>query len=214
VAYDEEAMFSILVLEATRAGAVVVGEDLGVVPPGLRSYMASRGVLGNSIYWFEKDGDGRLLPPGALRRLALSAITTHDLPPTLAYLAGEHIAQRERLGLLDTPIDQASSAARAERDQMVDLLSREGLIEEEQREDPAALVIAMHRLLASSNSCMLGVSLADLVGERRTQNLPGTDREYPNWSVPLADSAGRAVYVDTLETNPVFKAITQVMRPG
>ncbi|MDR2454128.1 MAG: 4-alpha-glucanotransferase [Bifidobacteriaceae bacterium] len=215
VAYDREAMVSILVLEATRAGAVVVGEDLGVVPPGLREYLGSRGLLGNSIVWFEKAGDGyHLLEPENYRRLAMTAITTHDLPPTSAYLAGEHVAERDRLGLLDTPLDEARAAAAAERAQMVELLVRRGFLAPGAQGDELEIVKAMHRFLRATPSVMLGVSLADLAGERRTQNLPGTDREYPNWSVPLADAQGRPVYLEDIADLPTFQAIAGLMQAG
>jgi 4-alpha-glucanotransferase len=213
VTYDQEAMVSILVLEAQRAGAVVIGEDLGVIPPGLREYLGSRGLLGNSIVWFEKAEDGTsLLEPERYRRLAMTAITSHDLPPTAAYLTGEHINQREQMGLLDTPPAQAKDAARHERAQMVELLLDRGLIDPAHQDDVTEVVKAMHRLLRQVPSVMLGVSLADMVGERRTQNLPGTDREYPNWSVPLADAEGQPVLIEDLDLNPVFRGITEVMR--
>ena len=86
VRYDHEALIGILVLEAARAGAVVIGEDLGVVEPAARDYLRERGVLGTSILWFEWGEDGRLLPPEAYRELCLATVTTHDLPPTAGYL--------------------------------------------------------------------------------------------------------------------------------
>ena len=58
VRYDHEAMIGILALEAHRAGAVVVGEDLGTVEPWVRDYLRERGILGTSILWFEFDWDG------------------------------------------------------------------------------------------------------------------------------------------------------------
>ena len=63
VRYDHEALIGILALEAQRAGAVVVGEDLGTVEPWVRDYLRERGILGTSILWFERDGDGAPLPP-------------------------------------------------------------------------------------------------------------------------------------------------------
>ena len=62
---DHEAMVGILALEAQRAGAVVVGEDLGTVEPWVRDYLRERGILGTSILWFEFDfhGDGSPLAP-------------------------------------------------------------------------------------------------------------------------------------------------------
>ncbi|MGP8301750.1 4-alpha-glucanotransferase [Streptomyces inhibens] len=55
VRYDGEAMLSVLALEAQRAGAAVIGEDLGTVEPGVRGTLAERGVLGTSVLWFERD---------------------------------------------------------------------------------------------------------------------------------------------------------------
>ena len=103
VRYDHDALVGVLALEALRAGAVVVGEDLGVVEPSARDYLRSRGILGTSILWFEHDGEGRPLPAERWRELCLASVTTHDLPPTAGYLAGEHVALRERLGLLTRP---------------------------------------------------------------------------------------------------------------
>lgn len=67
VRYDAEAMLAILALEASRAGALVIGEDLGTVEPGVRETLQARGVLGTSVLWFERDwdGDGHPLPPSA-----------------------------------------------------------------------------------------------------------------------------------------------------
>src|SRR5699024_8927627 len=95
--YDHEAMVSILLLEAHRAGAIVIGEDLGVVEPFVRDYLAERGVLGTSILWFERDGDAPR-PPETWRELCLATVTTHDLPPAAGYLLEEHVTLRERLG--------------------------------------------------------------------------------------------------------------------
>ena len=67
---------------------------------------------------------------------------------------------------------------------------------------------ALHVLLTAAPSRLLGVALVDAVGERRVQNQPGTDTEYPNWQVPLADAAGTAVLLDDLATDPRFVALT------
>ena len=112
--YDHEALIGILALEAHRAGALVVGEDLGVVEPWVRDYLRERGILGTSILWFEKDEEGRPLPPEAYRELCLATVTTHDLPPTAGYLAGEHIDLRERARPADPP-GRARSARSTQR---------------------------------------------------------------------------------------------------
>ncbi|GFN03914.1 hypothetical protein Smic_24700 [Streptomyces microflavus] len=110
VAQDAEAMLAVLVLEAHRAGSVVVGEDLGTVEPGVREALARRGVLGTSVLWFERDwdGDGRPLAPEKWRRDCLATATTHDLPSTAARLTGDHVTLRHRLGLLTRPWTRSS----------------------------------------------------------------------------------------------------------
>ena len=106
VRYDHEAMIGIVALEAHRAGALVVGEDLGTVEPWVRDYLLLRGPLGTSILWFEldRDGTGGPLPAERWREYCLSSVTTHDLPPTAGYLAGDHVRLRESLGLLTRPV--------------------------------------------------------------------------------------------------------------
>ncbi len=208
VRYDHEALIGILCLEAQRAGVVVIGEDLGTFEPWVRDYLADRGVLGTSVMWFEYEG-GTFMPPEHYRRLALATVTTHDLPPTAGYLAGEHVELRDRLGLLTEPVQVVRAEAHAERQRMLDLLADRGLIGFDPSE--RQLVEAMHRLVMASPSVLVGVSLADAVGERRTQNQPGTDQEYPNWRVPLADAAQRLVQVDDLTESARLRSLVAVL---
>jgi len=212
VRYDHEALVGILALEAHRAGAVVIGEDLGVVEPWVRDYLSERGILGTSVLWFERDMNGDPLAPEHYRDLVLATVTTHDLPPTAGYLAGEHVAIRDRLGLLTEPVATVRAAAAAERDRMLDALRARDLLGTDPSE--REIVEALHRYVLATPSVLVGVSLADAVGERRAQNQPGTDREYPNWKVPLADSGGQVVLVDDLFTNARLHSLAIVMNEG
>lgn len=116
VRYNHEAMIGIIALEAHRAGAVVVGEDLGTVEPWARQYLHDRGLLGTSILWFEIDTGSRgPLRAEYWRELCLSSVTTHDLPPTPGYLAAEHVKLRHELGLLTRPVDDEMADHRAEQ---------------------------------------------------------------------------------------------------
>ncbi|MDM7832624.1 4-alpha-glucanotransferase [Cellulomonas edaphi] len=209
VRYDHEALIGILALEAHRAGAVVIGEDLGVVEPWVRDYLTTRGILGTSVLWFEQDMNGSPLAPQDYRQLVLATVTTHDLPPTAGYLAGEHVAIRERLGLLTEPVHVVRAAAEAERDRMLAALRDRGLIGDDPSE--REVVEAMHRYIKATPAVLLGVALTDAVGERRAQNQPGTDQEYPNWKVPLADSSGELVLVDDLFTNARLRSLAAVL---
>ena len=196
VRYDHEALVGILCLEAHRAGAIVVGEDLGVFEPWVRDYLADRGVLGTSVLWFEKDDDGRPLPPEKYRRLTLATVGTHDMPPTAGYLAGEHVDLRERLGLLTEDPQVLRQRARAERDTAVLALAERRYVGDNPSE--REIVEGLHRYLRRSPAALVGVQLVDAVGERRSQNQPGTDQEYPNWKVPLGDSSGNLVLLEDL----------------
>ncbi len=209
VRYDHEALVGILALEAHRAGAVVIGEDLGTVEPWVRDYLTERGVLGTSVLWFEQDYPGHPTPPEHYRRLALASVTTHDLPPTAGYLANEHVALRARLGLLTRPAPEVAAEADEERARMLAALRERGLVGEDPSE--REVVEALHRWVLATPAVLVGVSLADAVGERRAQNQPGTDREYPNWKVPLADSAGRLVLVEDLFDNARLTSLAAVM---
>jgi 4-alpha-glucanotransferase len=206
---DHEALVGILALEAQRAGAVVIGEDLGTVEPWVRDYLAERGVLGTSVLWFEQDSTGEPIAPESYRHLALATVTTHDLPPTAGYLLGEHVALRARLGLLTEPVEVARRKAEQERGRMLAALRSRGLLGEDSSE--REIVEALHRWVLLTPSVLVGVSLADMVGERRAQNQPGTDQEYPNWKVPLADSSGQVVLLDDLVTNARFMSLVRLL---
>jgi 4-alpha-glucanotransferase len=199
VRYDHEALIGILALEAHRAGALVVGEDLGTVEPWVRDYLAERGVLGTSILWFEQDWDrGVPLPPESWRELCLASVTTHDLPPTAGYLAGEHVRIRDELGLLTRPVEEERRIDAEERRSWLDLLVARGWLAEGDRDEEQAVIVALHRALAATPSRLLGVALTDAVGDRRAINQPGTDDEYPNWRLPLADGSGRPVLLEEI----------------
>ena len=209
VRYDHEAMIGVLALEAQRAGAVVIGEDLGLVEPWVRDHLADRGVLGTSVLWFERGEDGGPLEPERYRPGVLATVNTHDLPPTAGYLAGEHVALRARLGLLTRPVADELADFEAERERMLSALRSRGLIDRDASEQQ--IVEALHVFLAASPSVLLGVSLVDAVGETRVQNQPGTDKEYPNWQVPLAGPDGRVVLLDDLAALPRFRALVSAV---
>ncbi|OLT20153.1 4-alpha-glucanotransferase [Ornithinimicrobium sp. CNJ-824] len=200
VRYDHEATIGILLLEAHRAGAVVVGEDLGTVEPWVRDYLRDRGVMGTSILWFERDweGDGGLLEPQEWRELCLATVTTHDLPPTAGYLEGVHVELRHRLGLLDRSLEEEQAADAASRDEVLADLRRRGLLRE--GAPVPEQVEALHAFLTRTPAKLLGVSVSDLAGDKRVINQPGTDEEYPNWRVPLAGPEGHAVRLEELFT--------------
>ena len=200
VRYDHEAMVGIVALEAQRAGAMIVGEDLGTVEPWVRQYLAQRGVLGTTVLWFECDAHGRALPPQHWRQACLASVTTHDLPPTAGFLALDHVRLRHDLGLLTESLDDELASAKAEQQYWLDYLGEHGYVRETMDGVPIdpveAVVLGLHRALADSAAQVRAVALVDAVGDRRTQNQPGTIDEYPDWRVPLSDTTGRPMLLE------------------
>lgn len=195
VRMDHDAMIGILLLEAQRAGAVLIGEDLGTVEPWVRAYLSERGVLGTSILWFERDENGPI-DPERYRELCLATVTTHDLPPTAGYLAGAHMDLRESLGLIEGDVDEIRARDEADRNEVLEDLAERGLLGGDT--SVFAQVKALHTYLTLTPSKLLAVSVSDLAQDRRTINQPGTDEEYPNWRVPLAGPEGRPVLLEDL----------------
>ncbi|MFI6404534.1 4-alpha-glucanotransferase [Streptomyces sp. NPDC050548] len=221
VRYDAEAMLAILALEASRAGSVVIGEDLGTVEPGVREELQERGVLGTSVLWFERDwdGDGRPLAPEKWRADCLATATTHDLPPTAARLTGEHVELRDRLGLLTRPVEEERIESATDVGEWLALLARLGLYEPatgggRPGSEEEAEIHAVHRFLLRTPARMIGVWLPDTIGDRRPQNLPGTWDQYPNWRLPIADAEGRPVTLEELAASPRLHALVDVLRVG
>lgn len=208
-------MLAVLVLEAHRAGAVVIGEDLGTVEPGVREALHRRGVLGTSVLWFERDwqGTGRPLAPEDWREDCVATATTHDLPSTAARLTGEHVELRHRLGLLGRPLEEERREDATEVADWLGTLTGLGLLPADGG-DEQERIRAVYRFLLRTPARMVGVWLPDAVGDRRPQNLPGTWDQYPNWRLPVADADGRPMTLEELAASPRLHALMGVLRPS
>ncbi|MFV0533660.1 MAG: 4-alpha-glucanotransferase [Cumulibacter sp.] len=213
VSYDHDAMVGILMLEAQRADALIIGEDLGTVEGWVRDYLADRGILGTSVLWFE-NADGAPLPPDRYREYCMASVTTHDLAPTGGYLQGAHIAVRDQLGLLARPAAEEYADLEVTLQGWNDDLRARGLLSDDlptadYREEQ---ILALHRYLVASPSLVLCAALGDAVGDLRLQNQPGTSDEYPNWRVPLTDADGRPVRVEDLRRSARAARLASVLR--
>lgn len=168
IAMPRDEMLAVLRIEASRAGAHVIGEDLGTIPEGLRSALESSGVLGCRVAMFERNwaGDGAFLPPGAYTSTALASWGTHDLPTWQGWRHGRDLQWRAQLGELPDP-----QAAQDERTR--DVVAFDALAGSD--------LTALHRHLAATPSVLVAVQGEDLAGATEQANLPGTVFEHPNW---------------------------------
>ncbi|MGC8469171.1 MAG: glycogen debranching protein GlgX [Acetobacteraceae bacterium] len=178
VAYDLEAMLAEITLASARAGCLVVGEDLGTVPEGFRERLAEAGLFGTRVLWFERDGL-RFRPPASYPAAAVACVSTHDLPPLAGWWKGADLVERETLGQLAHPAAETAARA-AERAALLAALGNAGEILAEPV-DAAALAGPVHGFVAASLAALVLAQADDLCGETEALNLPGTDRERPNW---------------------------------
>ncbi|HSI41008.1 MAG TPA: glycogen debranching protein GlgX [Xanthobacteraceae bacterium] len=196
-------------LESVRARCLVVGEDLGTVPEGMRGELEERRLLSYRVLWFERSAED-FLPPAAFPALAAACVSTHDLPTLVGWWGGFDIEERAALGFDDAPVTQAAHAARrAEKLRLLAALRAEGLFTEAPDPDapmPEALLPAVHAYMARTPSVLALAQLDDLAGETSAVNLPGTDRERPNWRRRLSKP------VETVLTDPSAQAVLAAMR--
>lgn len=191
---------------------IVIGEDLGNVPSGFRPALKKAGVLGYRVLYFDEDPATDLGQSTALSP-SLACLSTHDLPPLLGWWAAEDISFGVLHGFLDAA---AASIARAERQKrkraMLQTLVEVGLID--RNASPSAadeilepeMVVALHRFLARTDSMLVALRLADIVGENRPTNIPGTSDEHPNWRLKLD------VHLEELKELELFQRITDAMQ--
>jgi 4-alpha-glucanotransferase len=198
VRYDHQASVGELARAAGRADAVAIGEDLGTIDRWVSDYLASRDILGTMMLWFARAHDGTPLPPERWRRACMATVGTHDVPPVSGFVTGDQVTVRAELGLLKAPPERERADAAAMLAGWQAAAQAEGLLTPGQRPDPAQFTVALYAYLRKTPALLLGVSLADAVGDRRTQNIPGTSNEYPNWQIPLCDGQGKPVLLEEL----------------
>jgi 4-alpha-glucanotransferase len=156
VRFPDRELLDIVALESDRAGAVIVGEDLGTVEDEMREQLSERGVLSYRLVWFEDE------PAEKFPEQALAAVTTHDLPTIAGVWSGTD--------------DQAEPAL---RERLADLT---GLSPDAPVDD---VVVAAYARLAQGPSMIVTATLDDALRVPERPNLPGTTVERPNWSLAL-----------------------------
>ncbi|WP_067976425.1 4-alpha-glucanotransferase [Mycolicibacter icosiumassiliensis] len=199
VHYDADVMLAVLALEAHRANAVVIGEDLGTVEPEVTRALADNDMLGCAVSWFTRDESAPgqpLLPPAKWPSRVAASISTHDLPTAAGFFRAEHVRARAERGLLND-VAGAQAAAEQERAEWLALLRSEGFLEQDDiTPDEPRIIYAMHRFLAATPSRLKLLSPYDVLAEPRQPNLPGTVDQYPNWRLPLSEP------LEQLQTDP------------
>ena len=184
VHYPADDLLNIVALESHRAGAFVVGEDLGTVGKNVRQMLAAARILSNRLLWFE-DHPTREYP-----RLALAAVTTHDLPTIAGLWSGSDLAAQQSLGL--RPNVEATQEIRDRLREMT------GLADDAAASD---VVRKTYELLADAPSALVTATLEDALAIQERPNMPATVHQWPNWCIPLSEE------LESLFQSPLALAI-------
>ncbi len=186
LSYPLDELVGHIALESQRARCMVVGEDLGTVAEGFRSRMTRANILGMRVLWFERNG-ADFAPPARYPALSAASVATHDLATLAGWWRGADIAELLSLGLRTlAQAGEAIAARRADKRALVAALLAAGLIDvapadEAPLEDATAA--AVHAFIGGAGSLLASAQVDDLAGDVVATNLPGTDRERPNWRI-------------------------------
>jgi 4-alpha-glucanotransferase len=189
VKYPADELLGILALESQRHKALVVGEDLGVVPPEVPPAMEKWGILSSKVLYFEREDGGGFKPQASYPHQSLASVNTHDMPTIAGFWAGRDIELRKSLGLVDEKETANSTAQRDhEKRKLLDRLREDAALPLHAHPslDGAgipAVKRGLHEFLCTSGAALVALSLDDLGDEIEPINVPGVgvDR-YPCWS--------------------------------
>ena len=203
VRFPLDALIAVTALESRKHRCLVVGEDLGTVPDGLREKLAAANIFSYRVLWFEREGQG-FKPPARYPARALACLASHDLPTFTGWRAGRDIEIAHAIGQVAAADVPARMAARATEAGLLDRLAAAG------KNDATSASAAVHRLVAQTPSQIMMVQADDLSGEADPLNVPGTDREWPNWrrrvGVPVEDlgasASARAILTAVKQERP------------
>lgn len=185
VRYRADELLAIVALESQRAGAFVVGEDLGTVEPGVREALAEHGMLSYRVLWMEDD------PPEKYPELAMVAVTTHDLPTIAGIRNGSDLAAQRSLGL--EPNETAMRELRARLGKFTGF---------DDRQPVERWIAATYRHLARTPSRILSATLEDVLALEERPNMPNTTGDdWPDWSLGLPGG------LEAIEAAPLAKTI-------
>ncbi len=189
VSYPSDDLLAIIALESERAGAVIIGEDLGTVAPGVRERLAAERILSTRVVWFEPG------PPSGYPPLSLAAVTTHDLPTVRGLWTGSDLREQQAVGVAPN-----LAGTKTLRGRLRELAGVPGDASAD------AVALAIHRRLAEAPSTLIVATLEDALGVAERPNLPGTTGERrANWSLALPKP------VEEIEGDPRPRAVAEIL---
>jgi 4-alpha-glucanotransferase len=184
VAFPLHEWLGVIALESAHHRCIVIGEDLGTVPAGLREALTRHGLYGCRVMHFDIDAPAHAKRDE--RTTVLATLNSHDLAPFAAFLSGDDLRLRQRLGLMNEDQVALAQTEREERiERWVKTLHERGVLPTQTTAtDTRAVLAATHRVLSETRCELIAYSLDDLVGETTPLNVPGVTSEpgYEPWT--------------------------------
>lgn len=174
VNFPIDAMVALTAIASQHYRTLVIGEDLGTIPDGLRNTLAAARILSYRVLWFERQGLG-FHPAAQYPEWALACLASHDLPTFRGWREGRDIAIEQQLGRVTAL--EAEKRAMERQSEIAALDAMSGSV----GGSLADATVAAHGCVAAAPSRVMLVQADDLSGETEPLNVPGTDGERPNW---------------------------------
>lgn len=179
--YPFEDLLRLTVLEAHRAGAVVIAEDLGTAPHGFVEAITRSRMLGMRVLWFERAADDGFIGAQDYPKLSVAMSGTHDTQTVAGWWRGRDLGWAEALGRLPEGVTRAAAESIRDWDRGLLWATLTGGSDRPAPVDSDPVVDAAIRHVAQAPSELAIVPLEDLLGLDEQPNLPGTTVEHPNW---------------------------------
>jgi glycogen operon protein len=205
VTYPLEGLLAMIAEESQAAKCIVIGEDLGTIPDGLRQTMHQYELMGCGIVIIERDSHGRLLPFDQTRELSLTAFSNHDFPTLAGFWAGADFEWRAALGISSDKDSLRGERKRRDHDKNF-LNGQAGQDRLETNSLSPETAAVLHAALARAPAMAVAVQLEDLLMQTSQPNVPGTTEEQPNWRRKYA------VNIETIRAHPSGQMILSAIR--
>lgn len=196
VHYPVDDLLAVLALESQRHRCLIIGEDLGTVPAEIVSKLQDYGVYSYKVLFFEKDEKDVFRPSSDYPRQSMATITTHDLPTLRGYWQAVDLSLGKDLGLYPNPelLQQQIQLREKAKQGLLDALHQHGLLPQRVGRNSVLTTMSsplnrgVQRYITDSASALVGFQLEDWLDMATPVNVPGTNREYPNWRRKLSRS--------------------------
>ncbi|CAM4187334.1 4-alpha-glucanotransferase [Pseudoalteromonas byunsanensis] len=189
VYYPFEHLMALVKIESQLQQTLIIGEDLGVVPSEIKAAMQEANMLGNVLFYFEKDHEGEFVPQSKLRHQALLMVANHDVPPFIGWWQGDDLLLRVEYKLLEAnQLENEQHKRENEKRKLLSWLFDAGVSHLDVHSDAVTIYESLMLSLSRSRAQMLCLQLDDLDEQTLPVNIPGTYLEYPNWRRRLSSN--------------------------